>query len=132
MYVHTHTHTHTHIHTYIHTYTHTYIRTTNKFLLHFVHMINTHIHTHKPGTGTGVPDVFKMILMGPEPILAAFRADLETAVEGAASVTKAMDRMLEVLPPGASKGTGRHFVLNASVTKAMDRMLEVLPHGASK
>ena len=47
-----------------------------------------------------------MILMGPEPILAAFRQDLEAAVEGEASVTKAMDRMLEVLPPGASKGTG--------------------------
>jgi hypothetical protein len=69
---------------------------------------HTHIHT---GTGQGVPDVFKMILMGPEQILAAFRADLEAAVEGDASVTKAMDRMLEVLPPGASKGTGRQYIL---------------------
>jgi len=54
----------------------------------------------------GQPSVYKMMLMGPEPILAATRADLEQALAGIATVTKAMDAMLEILPLGASKWSG--------------------------
>jgi len=57
-------------------------------------------------SGVGHPDAFKMILLAEEPTLAALRADLEGAIEGVACVTKAMERMLEVLPPGASKASG--------------------------
>ena len=54
----------------------------------------------------GQPRVYKMMLMGPEPTLAATRADLEQALAGIATVTKAMDAMLEILPLGASKWSG--------------------------
>lgn len=52
------------------------------------------------------PDVYKMMLMGEESILARTRPDLEKMLLGKATVTKAMDEMLEILPLGASKWTG--------------------------
>jgi hydroxymethylpyrimidine pyrophosphatase-like HAD family hydrolase len=54
----------------------------------------------------GQPCVYKMMLMGPENVLAATRADLEQELAGIATVTKAMDDMLEILPLGASKWSG--------------------------
>ena len=57
------------------------------------------------GSASGA-GVHKMMLMGPEAVLAALRRDLEESCGGGACVTKAMDSMLEVLPLGASKGEG--------------------------
>ena len=54
----------------------------------------------------GQPSVYKMMLMGEERILAETRADLEQALAQIATVTKAMDDMLEILPLGASKWSG--------------------------
>eukprot|EP00287_Rhodomonas_sp_CCMP768_P008190 CAMPEP_0196742954 /NCGR_PEP_ID=MMETSP1091-20130531/49847_1 /TAXON_ID=302021 /ORGANISM="Rhodomonas sp., Strain CCMP768" /LENGTH=57 /DNA_ID=CAMNT_0042089153 /DNA_START=3 /DNA_END=172 /DNA_ORIENTATION=+ len=47
-----------------------------------------------------------MILLGPEPKLAGLRAELEAVTADKMAVTKAMDGMLEILPPGASKASG--------------------------
>jgi len=54
----------------------------------------------------GQAGVYKMMLMGHEPLLAKTRPDLEALLEGKATVTKAMDEMLEILPLGASKWSG--------------------------
>ena len=50
--------------------------------------------------------VYKMMLMGDEEVLRSTRGLLELRLESLASVTKAMDEMLEILPLGASKWTG--------------------------
>ena len=50
--------------------------------------------------------VYKMMLMGDEEVLRSTRGLLERRLESLASVTKAMDEMLEILPLGASKWTG--------------------------
>ena len=52
------------------------------------------------------PGVYKMMLMGHEPTLAETRPELEALLVGKATVTKAMDEMLEILPLGASKWSG--------------------------
>lgn len=48
----------------------------------------------------------QMMLMGHEPTLAALRSDLEASCGDGACVTRAMARMLEVLPYGSSKASG--------------------------
>lgn len=58
------------------------------------------------GTEEGQANVHKMLLIGDEPKLAALRAQLEEETRGSMALTKAMDGMLELLPPGASKATG--------------------------
>jgi len=55
--------------------------------------------------------VYKMMLMADEADLAPKRSDLERALVGKASVVKAMDGMLEILPLGASKWSGVRKVL---------------------
>jgi len=59
------------------------------------------------------PGVYKMMLMADEADLAPKRSDLERALVGKASVVKAMDGMLEILPLGASKWSGVRKVLVA-------------------
>ena len=54
----------------------------------------------------GEPGVYKLMLMGNEPLLAKTRPHLEAMLESKATVTKAMDEMLEILPLGASKWSG--------------------------
>ena len=57
------------------------------------------------------PGVYKMMLMADEADLSPKRSDLERALVGKASVVKAMDGMLEILPLGASKWSGVRKVL---------------------
>ena len=64
----------------------------------------------------GQPGAYKMMLMGREEVLAATRGELEGALAGHASVTKAVEGMLEILPLGASKWTGNpaRFLLHSN------------------
>jgi len=54
----------------------------------------------------GALGAHKMMFMGPEEVLRGLRGEVEAALGDEAVVTKAVERMLEVLPPGASKGAG--------------------------
>ena len=56
--------------------------------------------------------VHKLILVGEDSILESIRPLLAQEIEGDASITKAVKGMLEVLPFGASKGTGVEALLN--------------------
>jgi len=59
----------------------------------------------------GVTPVHKLLFLGLEEDLAALRPALELALGDRATVVKAIDGMLEVLPPGASKGAALRMLL---------------------
>ncbi|EKX36008.1 hypothetical protein GUITHDRAFT_117793 [Guillardia theta CCMP2712] len=57
--------------------------------------------------------VYKMMFIGEEAILKRHRPEIEQKFAGVAAVTKAMDGMLEILPPGASKASGVRRAMQA-------------------
>ena len=59
----------------------------------------------------GVTPVHKLLYLGAEEDLAALRPALEQTLGDRATVVKAIDGMLEVLPPGASKGAALRRLL---------------------
>ena len=58
-------------------------------------------------------NVHKLILLDDEAMLEKIRPKLVTYLNGVASLTKAVPGMLEVLPPGSSKGEGVQVLLDA-------------------
>ncbi len=54
----------------------------------------------------------KLIFFADEQQIAALRRDLEAALDGTATLVQAVPGVLEVLPPGASKGEGVRWLLD--------------------
>jgi Cof subfamily protein (haloacid dehalogenase superfamily) len=73
------------------------------------------VETHAPGVhrlGDIGVQTHKLILIDQEDVLQRMRPLLADALGTTASLTKAVPGMLEVLPPGASKGEGVSVLLN--------------------
>ncbi|TFJ86987.1 hypothetical protein NSK_001321 [Nannochloropsis salina CCMP1776] len=66
-----------------------------------------------PSNSTESTSIHKLILLGPPPLMASLRPALESFLGPRASITKAQDDMLEVLPCGGSKGLGLRKLLEA-------------------